>query len=484
MRTHSKAQIRQIAESIKACGFGAPVLVDETLTLIAGHGRLRAAELLGLPEIPAVELHGLSDAQKRALALADNKIGDNAGWDRERLAIELPELADLLIKERLDISITGFAPAEIDQLQVDFKDDASDPGDEIASAWQNGPVVSARGGLWLLDQHRLLCGEARSDPDLDRLMGSSRAAMAFLDVPCNVGVRSIGGRGLTRHGEFATASGEMSRAEYVEFLVDVLGNCSRVSRDGAVHFVCCDWRHVSEITQAGGLAYGETLNIVVWVNSNGGQGSFYRSQHEFVVVFRVGEAPHLNNVELLRHGRPRSNVWNYRGVNTFRAGRMEELRSHPSSKPVALIADAMRDCTRRGDVVLDTFAGSGTTIMAAERIGRRAYAMEIEPRHVDVAIRRWQAFTRKDAVDAESGRTFDQLAAERTPDDPRGRAARQGNQSERDEALKETTANREGLQRLQRDNPRDGAAPATALERIANFSSSMAPTSACERNSS
>jgi DNA modification methylase len=445
-RTHSKAQIRQIAESIKACGFGAPVLVDETLTLIAGHGRLRAAELLGLRDIPAVELHGLSAAQKRALALADNKIGDNAGWDREQLAIELPELAELLIEESLDISITGFAPAEIDQLQVDFKDDASDPGDEIDTGWQTGPVITARGGLWLLDQHRLICGDARSGLDLDRLMSSSRAAMAFLDIPCNVGVRSIGGRGLTGHGESPAASGEMSRAEHVEFLVDVLGNCSRVSRDGAVHFVCCDWRHVSEITEAGRLAYGATLNIVVWVKSKGGQGSFYRSQHEFVVVFRVGEAEHVDNVEPLRHGRSRSNVWNYRTANMHHAGGVKEQRSYLTSKPVALVADAMRDCTRRGDVVLDTFSGSGTTIMAAERIGRRAYAMEVEPRHVDVAIRRWQAFTRKDAVDAESGRTFDQLAAERTPDDSRGRAAGQGNQSESDEALKETSANREGLQ--------------------------------------
>ena len=201
--------------------------------------------------------------------------------------------------------------------------------------------------------------------------------------------------------------------EYVEFLVSALGNCNRVSRDGAVQYVCCDWRHVTEIIEAGRLTYGEVLNIVVWVKSNAGQGSFYRSQHEFIVVFRVGRSPHLNNIQLGRHGRSRSNVWTYRGVNTFGAGRMEELRSHPTVKPVALVADAMRDCTRRRDIVLDTFSGSGTVIMAAERIGRRAYAMEIEPRYVDVAIRRWQAFTGKDALDSESRRTFDQLEAER-----------------------------------------------------------------------
>jgi DNA modification methylase len=426
-RIHSNRQIGQIADSMRAFGFGAPVLVDETLTLIAGHGRLRAAELLGLEEIPAIELRGLSAARKRALALADNKIGDNAGWDRERLAIELPELSELLVEDGLDVSITGFSAAELDQLQVDFEENASDPDDDIHPGWQTGPAVSERGGLWLLGQHRLLCGDARSELDLDRLMGSNRAAMAFADVPYNVAVRSIGSRGRTKHAEFVMASGEMSRPEYVDFLVAGLGNSSRLSRNGAVHFVCCDWRHVTDIIEAGRLVYDEVLNIVVWVKSNAGQGSFYRSKHEFIIVFRAGKGPHLNNIELGRHGRSRSNVWNYAGVNAFRAGRMEELRSHPTAKPVALIADAMRDCTRRGDVVLDTFSGSGATIMAAERIGRRAYAMEIVPRYVDVAIRRWQAFTRKDAVHAETGRTFDHLTAERsiTPNNPRGRPARQ-----------------------------------------------------------
>src|SRR5947207_12106475 len=176
--------------------------------------------------------------------------------------------------------------AEIDQLQVDFEEDTADPGDEIDRGWQTAPVVSQLGSLWVLDRHRLLCGDARSEPDLDRLMGANRAAMAFLDVPYNVRVRDIGGRGRTKHAEFAFASGEMSSPEYVKFLMSALGNASRVSRQGAVHFVCCDWRHVTEIIKAGGLAYGETLNIIVWVKSNAGQGSFYRSQHEFIVAFR------------------------------------------------------------------------------------------------------------------------------------------------------------------------------------------------------
>ena len=298
-------------------GFGAPVLVDETFTLIAGEGRWKAAELLGIEEIPAVQLLGLSEAQKRALALADNKIGDNAGWDRERLAIELPELAELLIEDESGYLVTGFSPAEIDQLQIDFEEDSEDPDDEIDQGWQTGPLVSERGCLWILDQHRLLCGDARSEADLGSPHRLRPSRDGLPDVPYNVRVRSVSGRGRTKHPEFAFASGEMSRPEYVEFLVSALGNCNRVSRDGAVQYVCCDWRHVTEIIEAGRLTYGEVLNIVIWVKSNAGQGSFYRSQHEFIVVFRVGRSPHLNNIQLGRHGRSRSNVWTYRGVNTF-----------------------------------------------------------------------------------------------------------------------------------------------------------------------
>lgn len=441
-RTHSKAQIQQIAASIDAFGFGSPVLVDEALVTLAGWGRVMATDSLGIPEIPAVQIVGLTEAEKRALVLADNKIADNAGWDRERLAVELPDLTESLLREKLDISVTGFSPAEIDQLLTDFEENSADPDDDIDRGWQTGPLVSHRGSLWILDQHRLECGDARNDVELDRLMGPNRAVMAFLDVPYNLPVRSIGGRGRVKHPEFAFASGEMSSQHYVEFLTHAFGNASRVSRDGAVHFVCCDWRHVTEIMEAGRHSYADTLNIVVWVKSNAGQGAFYRSQHEFIVVSRVGKTTHLNNVKLGRHGRSRSNVWNYRGVNTFGAGRMEELRSHPTVKPIALVADAMRDCTRRRDVVLDTFSGAGTTIVAAERVGRRAYAMELEPRYVDVAIRRWQAFTGKDALDAESGRTFDQLA-EQARQEPTDHHTDEDDQSETDEASNETPAERE-----------------------------------------
>ena len=411
-RTHSKKQIRQIADSIVACGFTVPVLIDENSMLIAGHGRLEAAKLLGLKRIPAIRLHGLSKAQKRALLIADNKIAENAGWDRERLAIELPELAELLIEESLDISITGFEPVEIDQLVSDFEEDTADPADTIRTDWLSPAPVTQPGDIWQLGPHRLLCGDTRQAANLTRLLGGEQAAMAFLDPPYNVRVGSVVGRGRRKHDEFAMASGEMSRQEFVAFLIETLGHAATHSRAGALHYVCMDWRHLSELLEAGQQTYGEMLNLAVWVKSNAGQGSFYRSQHELIGVFRVGEAPHLNNIQLGRHGRSRSNVWHYAGVNSFRAGRMDELSVHPTVKPIALVADAIKDCTRRQDVVLDTFCGSGTTVLAAERVGRRAFGLELEPRYIDVAIRRWQTFTRRDAVHVETQFTFDERALE------------------------------------------------------------------------
>ena len=240
--------------------------------------------------------------------------------------------------------------------------------------------------------------------------------MAFLDPPYNVSVRGIVGRGRVKHEEFAMASGEMSREAFTTFLTDVLGLAARVSVDSAVHYVCMDWRHIGELVSAGEAVYDAMLNLVTWVKSNAGQGSFYRSQHELIGVFRVGPSPHLNTIELGRHGRSRSNVWRYPGANTFRVGRLDDLRSHPTVKPISLVADAIKDCTRRRHVVLDTFCGSGTTLLAAERVGRHARAVEIDPKYVDVAIRRWQAFTGKDAIHLENGLTFDEIDKSGRPD--------------------------------------------------------------------
>ena len=348
-RTHEK-QVRQIADSIQAVGFAAPVLIDEDGVLLAGHGRLEAAKLVGLKRIPAVVIEGLSEARKRALLLADNRIAQSAGWDRERLADELISLPELLVEDGLDISVTGFEPAEIDALLVDFEDDVSDPADDIDPAFLSAPAVTRQGDLWRLGKHRLLCGDARETQHLARLMGGERAHMAFVDPPYNLRVRAIVGRGQIKHQEFAMASGEMAAPAFTSFLIDSLTVAARASIDGAVHFVCMDWRHIGELVEAGRVAYGTMLNLIAWVKSNAGQGSFYRSQHELIGVFRVGDSPHLNTIELGRHGRSRSNVWKYAGVNTFRSGRMDDLRAHPTVKPVALVADAIKDCTQRNQL--------------------------------------------------------------------------------------------------------------------------------------
>jgi DNA modification methylase len=411
-RTHSKKQIRQIADSIRQFGWTCPILVDEDGIIIAGHGRFAASADLGLKRLPTILVSGLNDVEKRALALADNKIADNAGVDRILLATELGELASLLPGINLDISITGFEPAEIDMLMGDLIDPEQDSAD-VQPPIVEHQQTTRRSDLWLLGAHRLQCGDARDETDLRCLMEKDRAAMIFTDPPYNVRIDSVQGRGKIKHREFAHASGEMSREQFRGFLAATLSHAANYSVDGSLHFVCMDWRHIGELLDAGRPIYSEVKNICVWVKTNAGQGSLYRSQHEMIVVFKNGDAGHQNNVELGRHGRNRSNVWTYAGVNTFRAGRLDDLSIHPTVKPIALVADAMRDCTRRDDLVLDLFMGSGTTILAAEKIGRRAYGLEIDPAYVDAAIRRWQTFTGRDATLYATGQTFGEVAQAR-----------------------------------------------------------------------
>jgi DNA modification methylase len=353
----------------------------------------------------------LTDTEKRALALADNKIAANAGWDNKLLARETHELVDLLPACDLTMEITGFAPGEIDRLLGDFVDEETDPADETLAPELE--PVSQRGDVWALGLHRLMCGDACSAADMTTLVAGQQAALVVADTPYNVKIASIQGRGKIKHREFIQGAGEMSSRQFIRFLNTALSNAAAHSADGSIHFVFMDWRHAGELLAAGNKVYSELKNIVVWVKTNAGQGSFYRSQHELIFVFKNGDAAHLNNVELGKHGRNRSNVWTYAGVNTFRTGRMDELGMHPTVKPIALVADAMRDCSRRGDIVLDPFVGSGTTIMAAERVGRRGYGLEVDPLYVDVAVRRWQAFTKRDALLDGTKQTFDEATADR-----------------------------------------------------------------------
>jgi DNA modification methylase len=419
-RTHSKKQIRQIADSIERFGVISPIIADDRGRIVAGHARAEAAKLLGLKHIPVIRLAHLSETEIRAYMLADNKLAEKAGWDREILATELGELQIALPEIDLDLAITGFDPAEVDAIMGDFGEDCLNPADEIPDLQDT--AVARKGDLFVLGQHRLAVGDARNAQAYVHLMQSQMATMAVLDPPYNVRIDGhVGGRGSIKHREFACASGEMTSAQFIQFLQETLAQCRRHTVDGGISYIFMDWRHARELLEAGAAVYNELKNICVWAKTTPGQGSFYRSQHELVFVYKRGQAPHLNTFELGQHGRTRSNVWTYAGANTFRAGRMDELRMHPTVKPVALIADAMKDCSRRGSIVLDAFAGSGSTIMAAEQVGRRAFCIEIDPRYVDVAVRRWQRVTRKDAILEATGRTFDEVLATRTSP-PRSKA--------------------------------------------------------------
>lgn len=435
-RTHTPAQIRQIAESLRTFGFVNPILLGGDGAVVAGHGRLEAARLLGLAYVPTIELRHLSADEIRAYAIADNRLAELSGWDKEILAIELQELSALDLE--FDVSITGFATAEIDVLIEGITAENPDPLDEVVEPDLERPPVSRPGDLWQCGPHRVYCGDAREVSAYGKLLGRRKAQLVITDPPYNVPIHGhVSGLGRQRHREFAMASGEMSEADFTSFLRTVLGHLARFSNDGSIHYVFMDWRHADELRQASRGVYTELKNVCVWVKTNAGMGSLYRSQHEFVFAFKNGTAAHINNVELGRYGRYRTNVWSYPGVNTFREGRMEELASHPTPKPVALVADAILDCSRRGGVVLDAFGGSGATLVAAAKTGRRAHLIEIDPIYVDVTVQRFEKLTGEGATCAATGRSFAEIREERTKEMSKQRREGVGSSNEREEAREE-----------------------------------------------
>ncbi len=412
-RQHSKKQVHQIADSITRFGFTNPVLISDDGEIVAGHGRVMAARELGLDAVPTLKLSHLSAEERRAYVLADNKLALNAGWDSEILAIELQALIDL----DFDVTLTGFSLAEVDlaldQAREASPETAAGPEDLIPEPPET--AVSRRGDLWHLGRHRLLCGDARSSEDVARLMAGGTANLIFTDPPYNVPIDGhVGGLGSIHHREFAFASGEMSREQFTGFLQQTLRNAAGAAKDGAIAFVCMDWRHLREVLDAGEAVFSEMKNLCVWNKRNGGMGSFYRSKHELVFVFKVGTAPHTNSFGLGETGRYRTNIWDYAGVSSLGARRMEELAMHPTVKPVALVADAIRDCSRRGETVLDVFGGSGSTLIAAETCGRTARLLEYDPAYCDTIIKRWETYTAKRAILDGDGRSFEEIAEARS----------------------------------------------------------------------
>ncbi len=406
-RTHSERQIEQIASSIRQFGFTNPIIIDIDGTIVAGHGRHQAARMLGIEDVPVIPIEDLTEAELRAYALADNRIAQNAGWDEEVLKIEFEELGALDLA--FDLEITGFSTTDIDLLLLTPAEAKLEKVPEIDRRQTCGVE---RGDLWILGNHRLLCGDTRSPESFGILMGDGRARMVFSDPPFNVKINGhVGGLGQTKHAEFAMATGEMSEAEFTGFLETAFRNAADVSIDGAIHYQCMDWRHVEEMMKAGRAVYSDLKNICIWSKDNAGMGSFYRSQHELVFVWKVGTAPHLNTVELGKNGRYRTNIWNYRGAT--KTGADAELAMHPTVKPVTMIMDAIKDTSRRGEIVLDPFGGSGSTLIAAERTRRHARLIEYEPGYCETTIRRWQILTRKGAVLEATGESFNDVSARR-----------------------------------------------------------------------
>lgn len=414
-RRHSARQIGQLKASIRSFGFNVPIIINQAGEILAGHGRVRAAVELDMPEIPTVTVDHMTAMEARAFMLADNRLCELSSWDEIQLADELQELA--AADEAFEITDTGFELPRIDVLieerhkpkaDVDTADAPVDPATVEA--------VAQLGDLWLLGRNRLFVGSALDPLSYRVLLGDERAQMVFTDPPFNKRIKGhVSGLGKVQHGEFVMGSGEMSDVQFEGFLRTAFEQLIAASIDGAIHYHCMDWDGLKILLSAGEV-YSELKNICCWVKTQGGMGSLYRSQHEMVVVFKAGTAPHINNIELGRHGRNRSNVWMMPGMNSFQKGRAEKLAMHPTVKPVALVADAMLDCSTRGGLVLDVFSGSGTTLIAAERTGRVAAAMELDPHYADVTLRRFCDVTGIEPVNAWTGQVV-----RRRPDGGDGR---------------------------------------------------------------
>ena len=405
-RKHSKRQIRQIAKSMDTFGFTQPILINTGLMVVAGHGRLEAAKLRGMAEVPTVMLPEMSEAETRAYILADNRLAELATWDDYQLGVEL----EFLVESDFEFEVTGFDTPDLDKLLSG----ASASEERVNLPEPDAPAVSRLGDLWTIGNHRILCADAQDTASYERLLGDERAQMVFTDPPFNVSMRryASGHNGAKLHREFEMASGDMTEAQYTDFLTNVLKRVAAFSEPGSIHYVCIDWKHMGEMLAAGRVAYTELKNLVVWGKTNFGLGSFYRSQHELVFVFKSGTGKHINNFGMGAKGRTRSNLWTYAGANGFRKGRREDLGDHPTVKPVQMVADAILDCSKPNGLILDAFCGSGSTLLAAEQTKRRGYAIEIDPAYVDVAIKRLEKATGEEAR-LETGETFAKVAKRR-----------------------------------------------------------------------
>ncbi len=408
VRRHAQSKIRRLAKFIEKSGVIVPLVIDKDNFVILGNARLQALKLLGVESIPVIRVSHLDETMIRALILADNQFTLNAEWYKEALREELLYLAPLVLELGLELVDLGF---ETGQLDLTIGDVELPGSGEQENPVPTGPSVTKLGYVWIMGPHKLICGDARDEKVYALLMGAELAEMVFGDMPYNVPIDGhVCGNGTIQHKEFIMGAGEMTSEQFIAFMVEIFTPLRKFSKEGSVHYHCMDWRHSLEILTAARQVAYTYLNMACWVKHTGGMGSLYRSQHELVHVFKSGIAPHINNVQLGKFGRNRTNVWNYDGANSFRADRKGDLALHSTTKPVDMVADAIKDCSNRGTIILDPTAGAGATLLAAERTGRIARLIEIDPFYCDVIIRRWQDCTGKKAVRADTGQTFDELA--------------------------------------------------------------------------
>jgi len=409
-KLHPDRQMRILCKAIETYGICAPIIIDRDGKIISGHARADACKRLGWESVPTIQVEHMDPAMARAFALAENRISELGKWDDVQLVQNLKALA--AIDLGFSIEATGFTMGEID-LKIeglgDLQPGAADPADEPIAP---GPSVARLGDTWILGDHRVICASALEQLTYEQLLGEDRVAAVFADPPYNVRIDGhVSGKGRLKHREFVSGAGELSGPEFTAFLSGACRLAAAFSIDGSVHYWCMDWAHIHALLAVGAAIYDKHLNICVWTKHCGGMGGLYRSAHEMVAVYRKGSAQHRNNVELGRFGRNRTNVWSYPGANAFLKSSEEAdlIGQHPTPKPVALVADALLDVTARRDLVLDGFLGSGSTLMACGRIGRRCRGIELDPLYVDLTIRRWRRMTGETAIRERDGKTFDEL---------------------------------------------------------------------------
>ena len=401
------AVVDKMIACIKEFGFRIPIVAKSDGTVVDGHLRLKAARKIGLKEVPVVNADDLTEAQIKAFRLVANQSANWAEWDEELLKLEFKELDDL----DFDLELTGFDLDEIEKYLQDDKDIQEDNFNEDEIFEESKKVITKPGNLWILSNHRLLCGDSTNENNVKKLMNNQIADRIFTDPPYNLESDRLVRADILRHDDFLMAAGKMSEQEYTNFLDKVFKNLISESKDGSIHYICMDWRHVYEVMTAAKNNYSEFKQLCVWNKKNMGLGSFYRNKHELVFVFKNGTAEHTTHIGAIDSARTRTNVWEYASMNSYGADDRTELSAlHPTVKPVRLVADAILDCSNRSDLILDLFGGSGTTMIACEETDRKCYMMEIDPKYCDVSIRRWQKLTGQQAILEANGKTFYELS--------------------------------------------------------------------------